>query len=579
MLKRLRESLTPQDLNDRDAFGLHKVLNSVVIISLLGAIGSIAAVIAFGSTPQARSVMIVLAALLFISFILLRFRILLPAQVMAPISLFGTITFIIVIGSGLHDIAMVAYAGVIIVASLTLGKQGMYFFSAAIVIAVFSIYNLEANGRLVTDASALTTPDDPFLISIVVIAITLTQAILINRDTDRLELARENERAQIGINKELLDLKASLEKRVEDRTEQLEVSIRQNVRRAAQFESIAQTARAMTSLQSLSDLLPSITQSISQQFGFYHVGIFLLDDMREYATLVAANSLGGERMIQKGHKLKVGQVGIVGYAAGSGNPRIALNTGQDAVYFDNPDLTDTRSEMALPLKLGDQVIGVLDVQSVEAEAFNTEDIASLSILADQVSIAIENTRKYEATLRSAEKTEAAYRQYVQREWNQLIEEESLAGYRYATGSSARLNQPINLGDASKVVSEGRIYQQTDPESNGLTELAVPVKLRGEVVGILSISATDKARWTDDDIDIAEAVAERLALSIENARLFQVTNKRAERERIVSDIASRISGNIRIESLLRSTAQELSQALNGSEVLIQLQTPKQFGGQQ
>ncbi|MEW5939219.1 MAG: GAF domain-containing protein [Chloroflexota bacterium] len=579
MLKRLREWFTPQDLNDRDVLAQFKVLNSVVLIALVGAIGTIGATVAFESTPQARMTMILLAALLFVSFILLRRRVLFPAQVVAPLSLFGTITFIAAIGSGLHDIALIAYAGVIIAASLTLGKRAMFAMSGLIVVTVFAFWWAESTGALVTDASALTTPDDPFLISIVVLAITLTQAVLINRDSRSLQLARDNEKAQIEINKELLELKNSLEKRVMERTEQLEASIRQNTRRAAQFESIAQTSRAMTSLQSLSELLPRITKLISQQFGFYHVGIFLVDDVNEYAVLAAANSPGGERMVQRGHKLKVGQVGIVGYVAGSGAPRIALDTGADAAYFDNPDLPETHSEMALPLKSGGNVIGVLDVQSTERSAFTNEDIASLSILADQVSIAIENTRKYEATLRSIEKTETAYRQYVQREWAQLMQEENLAGYRYSTGSSARLNQPVNLGEAAKVVSEGRIYQQPDPEAGGMAELAVPVKLRGEVVGILSVSAADKARWSDDDIDIVEAVVERLALSIENARLFQVANKRAERERIVSDIASRISGNIRIESLLRATAQELSQAMSGSEVLIQLQTPNQPGGRQ
>jgi GAF domain-containing protein len=104
-----------------------------------------------------------------------------------------------------------------------------------------------------------------------------------------------------------------------------------------------------------------------------------------------------------------------------------------------------------------------------------------------------------------------------------------------------------------------------------------VQLRGEVISVLDIAAPNKQRWTDDDIDIIEAVAERVALSMENARLFQTTANRAERERIVSDIASKIGGTVRIENILRTTAQELSLALNGSEVLIQLRTPNQPGG--
>lgn len=377
---------------------------------------------------------------------------------------------------------------------------------------------------------------------------------------------------------QLREFITTLEQRVSARTLELETVNQQNTRRAAQFESIAQTARSMTTLQNLSSLLPRITELVSQQFGFYHVGIFLLDDKQEYAVLAAANSTGGQQMIKRGHKLKIGQVGIVGYAAGRGNARIALDTGLDATYFDNPELPDTRSEMALPLKLGKRVIGVLDVQSLDSSAFSNDDIASLTILADQVSIAIENTRQYEATLKTLEQTEATYRQYVQREWTRLAREENLTGYRYIAGSSSRLEAPVDLGDIKAVVTAGRIYQG-DGEKTGAADFAVPVKLRGEVIGVLSISAAGKNRWSDDDIDIVEAVAERLALSIENARLFQVTTNRAERERVVSEIASKISGNLRMDSLLRTTAQELSLAMNGSEVLIQLQTVNQPGGQQ
>ncbi len=362
----------------------------------------------------------------------------------------------------------------------------------------------------------------------------------------------------------------SLEQRVAERTADLEAATRQSRRRAQQFEAVAQVARAITSAQDPNTLLELVTLLVSQYFGFYHVGIFFLDERREYATLVAASSEGGKRMLAKGHRLRVGEVGIVGAVAESGTPRIALDTGQDSVYFDNPDLPATRSESALPLKAGDRVIGVLDVQSVEPSAFSTEDIAALSILADQVSIAIENARLYEATRKSLEQTETAYRQYLRGEWQRLIQEEGVAGYRFSAGASVPLQQLPELGEAAKVFEEGKILHLEGRQNNGNAELIVPIKLRGEVIGVLNISLPGRERWADDDIDIAEAVADRLALAVENARLFQVTTSRAERERVISEIASKIGVNIRMESLLRTAAQELSQALNGTDVLIQLQ---------
>ena len=376
---------------------------------------------------------------------------------------------------------------------------------------------------------------------------------------------------------ELTSALATLESKVAERTAELESANALSKKRAQQFEAIARVSRDIASTQKLEELLPRICQAISEQFGYYHVGIFLNDDENQYSVLRAANSQGGQNMLARGHHLKIGEQGIVGYVTGTGNPRIALNVGEEAIYFNNPDLPDTRSEMAIPLKIGLKTIGALDVQSVEPGAFKADDIASLSLLADQVSIAIENARLYEATLQSLEQSQLQYRRYVRDEWSRLVQEEGLAGYRFAEGTGTPLEEAIPLGEAARSVQEGRIFQREGTQASDTAELAVPVRLRGEVIGVLNISAPGKRRWSDDDIDIAEAVSERLALAMENARLFQATNRRAERERIVSEIASKIGGSIRIESLLETTAQELSHALNGSEVLIQLQAVKQNGG--
>jgi PAS domain S-box-containing protein len=181
-----------------------------------------------------------------------------------------------------------------------------------------------------------------------------------------------------------------LERRVAERTRDLE-------RRTAQLQVAAEVARDAATAHNLDDLLSSAVDLVRERFGFYHAGIFLLDKASEYAVLRAAAGEAGRQMLEAGHKLKAGEVGIVGYVTGSGQSRVSLDVGTDAVHFENPFLPETRSEMALPLKVGDRVIGALDVQSIHEAAFSEDDVTALQIMADQLAVAIERTQLFEQT--------------------------------------------------------------------------------------------------------------------------------------------------------------------------------------
>jgi GAF domain-containing protein len=465
---------------------------------------------------------------------------------------------------------LILSAAVVVAGGLLLGPRGAYvtaiLYSLKHIIVLLIIHNGWASPETIFPAPT------PFVDAITTTVGYVFIAIIFSMASTNIYTAltrlRQSESALTVNNRQLQELTQTLEQRIEERTADLTAATAVSQRRARQFEAIARVSAEISSAQALDALLPRITQAISEQFDFYHVGIFFNDAEDQFAVLEAANSEGGQRMLKREHKLRIGAQGIVGYVTGTGLPRVAQNVGDDSVYFNNPDLPNTLTEMALPLKVGGKTIGALDVQSTESFAITNEDIASLSILADQVSIAIDNARLYESTRKSLEHTEIAYRQYVQTEWARFIRMEKISGFHYSNGASHPLESAQDLGEAARAVKEGKIHQVEAGES-GPAQLAVPVKMRGKVVGILHISQQKKSHWTDDDIDIAEAVADRLALSIETARLFQVTAGRAARERIVSDFSTRISGNIRMDNILRTAAQELSQALNGSEVLIQL----------
>ena len=380
------------------------------------------------------------------------------------------------------------------------------------------------------------------------------------------QIAKTNDTAS-----QLEAMNTILEERVAERTIQLEKANRQTSRRAAQLQAITELSEAIAQLQNLNDIFPTATSLISERFGFYHVGIFLIDSSREHAILQAANSEGGKRMLERAHRLKLG-TGVVGYCAQTGHPRIALDVGTDAVFFDNPDLPKTRSEVALPLNVKGETagtVGVLDVQSTEAGAFSTEDLQVLTALANQVSIAIENARLLTEARSALAQVQEVYNEFTHVEWARTISKVDQKGFRYQTGRIEMLENDLQGSEVATAIQSGGITKNHE-KSSGI--VAVPVKLRGEVIGILHIESNDPAKgWQADEVSLVEAVAERAAFAMENARLFQDARRRAAKERLISEATAKISGALNIENILQTTADELERVLGGSEVLIQFQS--------
>jgi GAF domain-containing protein len=552
-------------MDEQERTALAGTLQTIVIVSMIGAIFSFLATFLSG-TIGARVIMAGLILLLAVSLYYLQRGFLLPSQLLTPTALFATITYIVISGNGLHDASFFAYGGVIIVASLTLGQGGALVFAGLIILSSWAIGLAELNGSLVSPGSHLTDISTPVFITILVFVITLTQRTLINRMSENLQRARLNEQKQIKANKELIELRDTLENRVDKRTAELsqrsmelETANSQIQHRAAQFEALAQVSQSITSIRDLHELLPHVASVISDKYGFYHVGVFLLDDASEYAVLTATNSEGGRKMLKQQHRLKVGEQGIVGSATYSGEPRIALDIGKDAVYFNNPDLPNTHSESALPLLSGGKVIGALDVQSIETGAFTNEDIQTLSLLADQVSLAIENARLFEESNKTLSDLQMLMRETTRDAWRKLPERQKLLGYRYNVSGASPLKERIDFAEVSK--------GKNDAQQSGSGRFVVPIELRGEVIGHLVVQSPTGNEWNLDQQDIIKAVAERVALSAENARLFEETTLRAERERLVTEITGKIRSRTNPQEMIETAINELREALGASRVEI------------
>jgi GAF domain-containing protein/HAMP domain-containing protein len=358
-----------------------------------------------------------------------------------------------------------------------------------------------------------------------------------------------------------------LEDRVKARTIEIEKQNDTLAARARQLQTISEVARQIVSAQELENLLQTVTHLISDRFSFYHVGIFLIDERKEYAFLRAANSEGGLRMLDRKHRLSVGKVGIVGYATGTGQPRIATDVGEDAVYFNNPDLPETRSEMALPLTVGGQIIGAIDIQSKEPNAFITEDIELFSTLADQVAIAIYNNQLYMETRRALEEAHNVHRQYLQGEWAKDTAQRKVLGYLYNNNETLPLQAELPLW--GEVFNSGTTIRDTiDSEDMEKSAMAVPISVRGETIGVIHVQDQgDDREWTDDEVSVVNSIANQVAVALENARLFENTVRRAEREKKVLQITAKIRSTNEPDEMMQIAIGELQQALQVSRTQI------------
>lgn len=354
---------------------------------------------------------------------------------------------------------------------------------------------------------------------------------------------------------------ASLEKQVEERTADL-------LRRNVQLETAAQIAREATRIQDIQQMLSETTRLISQRFGFYHTGIYLLDTDKQYAVLRAASSEEGQRLISEGHRLKVGEEGIIGQVTAHGKPRIAQDVEADIDFRSHPYPVETHSEAVLPLQVRGEIIGALDVQSAQPNAFDETDITVLQILADQIAVAIANAKLLQQVQEALESERRAYTELSQEAWRRLMRTYSQLKATYdpygllTTDGDA---QETENAKADEGVSPGAAQPQPLPSA-----LEMPIQVRGQTIGVLDArKPPDSGPWSQDEIALLTTLTDQLGVALESARLYQDTQRRAIREHLISAIVSRVLQTMDLETVLRTAAQETRQALGLPEVTVRL----------
>ncbi len=335
-------------------------------------------------------------------------------------------------------------------------------------------------------------------------------------------------------------------------------------RHATLLKAAARAAKNITTILDPYELLQRTVDIICDEFGFYYAGVFLLDDMKQYAVLKAGRGEAGRAMINAGHKLAVGGNSMIGASIANRQGRIALDVGAEAIFFENPHLPHTRSEMALPLVVSDEAIGALTVQSTEEAAFHDEDIAALQTMADQLAIAIQNSNLHRQAERRSRLLKAANR--VGKEVTSILNIEELLphtvniiceayglyyagvflldeageyavlragygkagkamvadGHKLKVGTESMIGACIAMGEARIAldVGEERVHFKNPHLPHTRSEMALPLIYGRKALGAVTIQSSEERAFSEDDITTLLTMAEHLAVAINNARLIE-----------------------------------------------------------
>jgi GAF domain-containing protein/HAMP domain-containing protein len=366
----------------------------------------------------------------------------------------------------------------------------------------------------------------------------------------RAEVKTQDEVAQLAdafnsMGAQLGELVSGLERKVAERTQDVE-------QRSSYLRAAAEVSREATTILEADRLIPRVVELIRERFNLYYVGLFLVDDNYEWAVLRAGTGEAGKLLVERGHRIKIGE-GMIGWCIQHTQARVALEAEQDAVRLVSPLLSATRSEAAIPLRSRGRVFGALTVQSDQPGVFDAETITVLQTMADQVSVALDNARLFNESEQALEALRRSIGEYRRQAWQETIRARSVIGYR----GDLRGLRPIS--DFEPVVNHDLEMQSDDSDA---THVQIPIIIRDQVLGMIEARKPQAAgEWSQAEIMLMNGLIDQLGVALENARHFEESQRRAEREKILADITGRVRSTADFNEIMQTAIKELSEALH------------------
>ena len=381
--------------------------------------------------------------------------------------------------------------------------------------------------------------------------------------------------------------------------------------RAKQLLLVWQVSQQVSSLLEPEPLLERIAELIRMTFKYAYVVILLMDAAQTKLSLKAKSgfALESTRTIE----LQVGAQGICGWVAAHREPLLVNDVTQDARYWQLEELTATRSELAVPIKIKGQIIGVLDVQSAESNAFNEDDLFILEVLADQIGVTVENARLLEAEQQRRREAEtlrtAALSMITTIDRNRIIEQilvqlrkvvpydsasvqllkghhleligghgfpnlEELLGLTFDLSADDNPNCEVMRTRATFIVEDApTVYDnfQEEPHApaNIHSWLGAPLLIGNEPIGMIALDKHETGFYTQEHARLAEAFAAQAAIAVANSQLFEAEREQRELAEALAQAAAAVTGTLDHNEVLDRILEQIQRIMNGDACNIML----------
>ncbi len=351
-----------------------------------------------------------------------------------------------------------------------------------------------------------------------------------------------------------------------------------------------EVAQRISRRMALQDVLSNAVEQVRESYpDIYHVQIFLVDDARESAHLAASTGEVGRKLMERQHALQIGSQSVIGQVTAKGAPVVARSDSSETVHRRNELLPETRVEAAFPLRIGDVVIGALDLQSKLPDSFQQDDLPIFQSLADHMAIAIDNARLFDETEKNLQENQKLVEQSRQaiaeverlnqrltgRFWDDFLSDQE----SNTTGISVHFDSPRDRQELTWTPTLEEAIRSNHPiqqQDSGQRVVALPLRVRGQVIGAMEFELDAGGKLSTEDMNLLEEVGEQLGLAAETTRLFQGSQRLAQREALVNEIATRLQTSNNVETTLTEAARSLRDALRAEKVVIRLGPPPTNG---